>query len=52
MSTRDNCRANADVYREKALVGFVWHPDILFQPNDISVGHIHFKDHIQEINAL
>ena len=36
--------ANTEVYWEKALsrrqndVGVVWHPDSLFQPNDISVG--------------
>ena len=46
--------------KKVAHVGFVWNPDTLFQPNDISVGtsfsckntvkHIHFQHHIQEIN--
>ena len=46
---------------EKVRVSFLWHPDTLFQLNDISVGtsclventvkHIHFQDHRQEINA-
>ena len=44
-----------------AEVSFVWHPDALFQPNDISIGtfllqkipkHINFQDNRQENNAL
>ena len=47
------------VGKNVADVGFAWHPDTLFQPNDISVGtslslvekHNHFQDRRQEINA-
>ena len=51
------------VGKKVADLGLVWHPDTLFQPNDISVGssffcrkyrfkHIYFQDHKPEINAL
>ena len=51
------------VGKKVADIGYVWHPDTLFQPNDILVGtslslvenaikHIHFPDHTQEINTL
>ena len=51
------------VGKKVADLGLVWHPDTLFQPNDISVGssffcrkyrfkHIYFQDHKPEINVL
>ena len=61
--------AIADVYWKKkhyhvgekvAEVGFVWHPEALYQPNDISIGtsllqkipkHINFQDQRQQNNA-
>ena len=62
--------AIADVYWKKknyhigekvAEVGFVWHPEALYQPNDISIGtsllqkipkHINFQDQRQQNNAF
>ena len=45
MSAHSNCRGKCRTILKKALcqpkiasVGFVWHPDTLFQPNDIFVG--------------
>ena len=50
------------VGKKIAYVGFVWQPNTSFQPNESrcehlslienTVKHIHFQDHIQEINVL